>query len=61
MDWRNVGIILCHWFLHGYGIISITQLTDLKRDMSLLALVPTPAILYIITVNFTDPVKLHGD
>jgi len=60
-DWRNAGIILCHWFLHAYGIISITQFTDMKRDLSLLALVPAPAILYILTVNFTDPGKLHGD
>jgi len=60
-DWRNVGIILCHWFLHAYGIISITELRDIQRDLSLLFLVPAPAILYILTVNFTDPGKVHGD
>jgi len=60
-DWKNVGTILCHWCLHSYGIISITQLRDFQRDLSLLVLVPLPALLYILTVNFTDPGKLHGD
>jgi len=60
-DWRNVGIILCHWFLHAYGIVSITQLGNLQRDLCLLVLVPVPAILYILTANFTDPEKVHGE
>jgi len=59
LDWRNLGIIFCHWFLHAYGILSITQLTDIRRDLSLLALVPAPAILYILTVNFTDPANIN--
>ncbi|CAG7836150.1 unnamed protein product [Allacma fusca] len=57
-DWRNLGIILCHWFLHGYGIISITELKNFYRDLWLLSLVPLPALLYIFTVNFSDPAKV---
>jgi len=60
-DWRNVGIILCHWFLHAYGILSITQLGNPQIDILLLILVPVPALLYILTANFTDPEKIHGD
>lgn len=56
-DWRNVGIILCHWFLHGYGIISITELKNPQQDWCFLGLIPLPALLYILTVNFTDPDK----
>jgi len=60
-DWRNGGIIVSHWFLHAYGIIALTQLSEYRRDLSLLALVPAPTLLYIATVTYTDPSKIHGD
>ncbi|ODN04944.1 JNK1/MAPK8-associated membrane protein [Orchesella cincta] len=60
-DWRNIGVIFCHWFLHAYGIISIVHQEYLYRDLYLLVLVPVPAILYILTASFTDPNKVNGD
>ena len=52
-DPRNLIILLGHWLLHGFGILSITQLQDTVRDCSLLSLVPTPALFYIVTSKFT--------
>ncbi len=60
-DWRNIGVIFCHWFLHAYGIVSITHLENFYRDLYLLVLVPVPAFLYILTASFTDPNKVQGD
>lgn len=56
---RNLTIILCHWVMHAYGIISITQFTDPSFHGPLLCLVPFPAIFYVITVKFTNPEKLE--
>jgi hypothetical protein len=58
---RNVLIVLAHWCVHGYGIVSLTQLSQPVFHASLLALVPLPAIFYVITARFTDPHKLHTD
>lgn len=55
---RNIIILVGHWCLHAYGIISITQLTDPILHSMLILLVPLPALFYIFTVNFTDP-KCH--
>lgn len=60
-DTRNIVILLGHWILHAYGIIAITQLQDPVLDKALLALVPLPAVFYILTARFTDPNKLHAD
>lgn len=60
-DGRNVLILLGHWLMHAYGIISVTGLRDPVFHGALLALVPTPAAFYIFTAQFTDPVKVHGD
>ncbi|XP_014665577.1 PREDICTED: JNK1/MAPK8-associated membrane protein-like [Priapulus caudatus] len=57
-DKRNMAVILGHWLLHAYGIIAITELTNPAFHCGLIALVPLPAIFYIVTVNFTDPEKL---
>lgn len=58
-DIRNLVILLGHWMLHAYGIIAITQLKSPIFHGSLLALVPFPALFYILTSKFTDPSKLH--
>ena len=60
-DLRNVLILLGHWALHAYGIIALTQLTDPVFHISLMALVPLPAVFYILTARFTDPNKLHTE
>lgn len=60
-DIRNVVIILGHWLLHAYGIIAITELKDPVFHSALIALVPLPAVFYILTARFTDPNKLHAD
>lgn len=56
-DPRRMVILLGHWILHGFGVLSITQLTDMTRDLSLLALVPVPALFYILTSKFTAITK----
>ncbi|XP_077999887.1 JNK1/MAPK8-associated membrane protein-like [Glandiceps talaboti] len=56
---RHIVILLGHWVVHAYGIISITQLENVILHASLLALVPVPAIFYLLTVRFTDPTKVQ--
>ncbi|KAJ8962617.1 hypothetical protein NQ318_001010 [Aromia moschata] len=56
---RNVVILIGHWCLHAYGIISITQLTDPLLHSLLIILVPLPALFYVFTAKFTDPNKCH--
>lgn len=57
---RNVVILVGHWCLHAYGLISITQLTDPTFHSLLLILVPLPALFYIFTARFTDPSNFVG-
>lgn len=59
-DSRNVVILLCHWVLHAFGIISLTQLKIPVLHLPLLCLIPLPALIYIVTVKFTDPGKLDS-
>ncbi|KAL1514081.1 hypothetical protein ABEB36_003401 [Hypothenemus hampei] len=56
---RNLFIVIGHWCLHAYGIISLTQLTRPILHGLLLLLVPIPALFYIFTTKFTDPVGFH--
>lgn len=58
---RNVTILLGHWFLHAYGIVAITQLQEPVFHSALLAVVPFPALFYVLTSKFTDPNKLHTE
>ncbi|XP_014242603.1 JNK1/MAPK8-associated membrane protein [Cimex lectularius] len=60
-DVRNLIIVLGHWVVHGYGIISLTQLGEPVLHGAFLCLVPLPALFYIVTARFTDPHKLHTD
>lgn len=55
---RNVVVMLGHWLLHALSVIALTQLRRPVVHASLLALVPFPAIFYILTVKFTDPTAL---
>lgn len=58
-DSRNVVILVGHWCLHAYGIISITQLTNPTLHCLMILLVPLPALFYILTAKFTDPNKFQ--
>ncbi|XP_066599686.1 JNK1/MAPK8-associated membrane protein [Prorops nasuta] len=58
---KNVTVILGHWMLHGYGVVAITTLRGMSIHPSMIALVPLPALFYILTARFTDPHKLHID
>jgi len=59
LDIRNVVILFGHWVLHAYGIVAVTQLKNLSFNLSLMALVPFPALFYILTSRFTDPNEIH--
>ncbi|XP_014217258.1 JNK1/MAPK8-associated membrane protein [Copidosoma floridanum] len=59
LDIKNVIVILGHWLLHGYGIVAIATERGSYLHPAMLALVPLPAIFYILTARFTDPHKLH--
>ncbi|XP_041969914.1 JNK1/MAPK8-associated membrane protein [Aricia agestis] len=54
---RNLIIIVGHWLVHAYGIISLTGF----KELWYLTLVPAPAMFYILTAQFTDPMKIHND
>nr|XP_032803996.1 JNK1/MAPK8-associated membrane protein isoform X4 [Petromyzon marinus]XP_032803997.1 JNK1/MAPK8-associated membrane protein isoform X4 [Petromyzon marinus] len=58
---RNLIVLLSHWVVHTYGIISITRLESLKSDLPMLALVPGPALFYLLTAKFTDPERIHSE
>lgn len=58
-DIKNIIIIASHWMLYGYGLVAAATFRDLGIHPALIALVPLPALFYIITVRFTDPHKLH--
>jgi len=59
-DSRNLTILLGHWALHAYGILAITELRQLSLHLSLLTLVPLPALFYILTARFTDPARISN-
>lgn len=58
---RNAVILSGHWLLHAFGILSITQLENPTRDLALLSCVPFPALFYIMTSRFSDPVNFGSD
>lgn len=43
-----------HWLILAYGILSLTA-----NNLILLVLVPLPALFYISTVKFTDPIEFR--
>lgn len=58
-DIKNVVVILGHWLLHGYGVMAVAALRGISIHPAMLALVPLPALFYILTVGFTDPHKIR--
>ncbi|XP_046859462.1 JNK1/MAPK8-associated membrane protein-like [Xenia sp. Carnegie-2017] len=50
-------ILLCHWFLHIFSLIAMTQWSQPKVDGLLFLLVFLPSLFYILTVRLSDPRK----
>jgi len=61
LDARSLCIVLGHWALHAFGVVAVTQLQNLPRDLALLALVPLPTVFYVLTVRWTDPSNFLPD
>lgn len=59
LNGRNLTILVGHWFLHAFGIISLTQLTQLEIHLPILALVPFPTLFFILTIQFSHPSHLE--
>ena len=63
-DSRSAIILLGHWLLHAFGILAITQIRDpgvIYPHLNLLALVPVPAVFYVLTVRFSNPENFISD
>lgn len=58
-DSRNLTILIAHWILHCYGIISLTELKEPKLHAPLLLLSFFPVIFYVCTTKFTNPNNLE--
>ncbi|XP_013406162.1 JNK1/MAPK8-associated membrane protein [Lingula anatina] len=56
---RNLAVLVGHWLLHTYGIVSITEMREPWLHGPLLALVPLPTLYYLLTAKFTDPDNLN--
>jgi len=59
-DIRNLVIIAGHWALHAYGIVAVTELKEPSLHLSLIGLVPLPAVFYILTARFSDPARIQS-
>lgn len=55
---RNLSILIIHWILHCYGIISLTELKQPELHAPLLLLSLFPVIFYVCTTKFTNPDNL---
>ncbi|KAL4239045.1 hypothetical protein ACF0H5_003749 [Mactra antiquata] len=55
---RNLAILVGHWLLHSYGIISLTELKEPEFHGPLLLLVFFPVLFYVFTSEFTNPENL---
>ncbi|XP_075782468.1 JNK1/MAPK8-associated membrane protein isoform X2 [Pelodiscus sinensis] len=58
---KRLVVLFSHWLLHAYGIISISKLERLGQDLPLLALVPAPALFYLMTAKFTEPSRILSE
>ncbi|KAG7466242.1 hypothetical protein MATL_G00162740 [Megalops atlanticus] len=58
---KRLVVLFSHWLLHAYGIISISRLDKLEQDLPLLALVPGPALFYLLTAKFTEPNRILSE
>ena len=50
--YRSMICPLGHWALHAYGILAITEVRQFSIHLSLLTLVPLPALFCILTAKF---------
>lgn len=57
LQFRNLSIVLFHWFLHSFGIVALTELKH-SYDYLFLLLAPLPTFFYIFITKFSDPSKL---
>jgi hypothetical protein len=60
-DARSVVILIGHWALHAFGLVSLTEMKEPSMNGILLACVPLPTLFYVVTSRFTDPNKLMID
>ncbi|XP_061468427.1 JNK1/MAPK8-associated membrane protein isoform X3 [Rhineura floridana] len=58
---KRLIVLFSHWLLHAYGIISISKLNNVYQDLPLLALVPAPALFYLLTAKYTEPSQILAD
>ncbi|XP_005986488.1 JNK1/MAPK8-associated membrane protein isoform X1 [Latimeria chalumnae] len=58
---KRLIVLFSHWLLHAYGIISISRLDKLNQDLPLLALIPTPALFYLLTAKYTEPSRILSE
>ncbi|XP_074677004.1 JNK1/MAPK8-associated membrane protein isoform X2 [Strix aluco] len=58
---KRLVVLFSHWLLHAYGIISISKLDKLEQDLPLLALVPAPALFYLVTAKYTEPSRILSE
>lgn len=50
---RDLGVVICYCIAHGYGIVSITQMSLPARDGPVLLLVFLPVSFYVLAKPFT--------
>lgn len=50
---RDVGVVICYCIAHGYGIVSITEMSLPARDGPVLLLVFLPVSFYVLAKPFT--------
>lgn len=58
---KRLVVLFSHWLLHAYGIVSISKLDKLEQDLPLLALVPAPALFYLLTAKYTEPSRILSE
>nr|XP_060609911.1 JNK1/MAPK8-associated membrane protein [Anolis sagrei ordinatus]XP_060609920.1 JNK1/MAPK8-associated membrane protein [Anolis sagrei ordinatus] len=58
---KRLIVLFSHWLLHAYGIISISKLNNIYQDLPLLALVPAPALFYLLTAKYTEPSRILSE
>jgi len=58
---RHVGVLACYCVAHGYGIISITELSVPIRDGPVMLLVFLPVLFYTVSRRFTRVERFTGN
>ncbi|KAM9707900.1 JNK1/MAPK8-associated membrane protein isoform 3-T3 [Menidia menidia] len=58
---KRLVVLLSHWLLHAYGMVSISLLDQLEVALPLLTLVPGPTLFYIATARFTKPSRILSE